>query len=115
MREQRYLEAFDAKLDAVDDEFLRLKPDALRALANGLRSEDEAIGLRASEVWFKLAGQGGYGNGANGARVSAEDIAQALLVAGGGTATITVQPAAANEEPSPPLLEQPNGKTESVH
>ena len=96
MRERRYLEALDAKLDTVDDEFLRLKPDALRALANGLRSEDEAIGLRASEIWFKLTGQGAYGNGdGDRVRVSAEDIAQALLAAGGGKVTITAEPAAA--------------------
>src|SRR5262249_16184919 len=48
MRERRYLEALDAKLDLIDDEFLRLKPDALRALANGLRSSDEPTALRAS-------------------------------------------------------------------
>ena len=113
MRERRYLEALDAKLDLIDDEFLRLKPDALRALANGLRSEDQAIGLRASEIWFKLVEQGGYGNGAGeGAKVTAEDIAQALLAAGGGTVTITAEPARAQSEvvllePSPEPSEKP--------
>jgi len=113
MHEHRYVEAFDAKLDTLDDEFLRLKPDALRALANGLRSEDEAIGLRASEVWFKLVGQGAYGDQDGRARLSAEDIAAALLAAGGGTVTITAEPAA--DEVQAPLIEQPSGKSESVH
>jgi hypothetical protein len=92
MRERRYLEAFDAKLSTVDDEFLRLKPDALRALANGLVSRDEAIGLRAAEMWFKLTGQGGYGRGeGSNPSVTAEDIALALLEAGGGTVTISAE------------------------
>src|SRR5262249_26357071 len=113
-RERRFIEALDASLGEVDQEFLRLKPDAYRAMVNGLRSEDEAIALRASEIWFKLTGQGVYGNGAGDrARVSAEDIAQALLAAGGGSVTITAEPAAG--EVQAPLLEQPNGKSESVH
>jgi transcriptional regulator with XRE-family HTH domain len=92
-RERRYIEAFDTKLNLVDDEFLRLKPDAYRALANGLRSQEEAISLRAAEVYFKLTGQGGYGRegAGNGAGVSAEDIAQALLAAGGGTVKISAE------------------------
>ena len=112
-RERRYLEVFDAKLDAIDDEFLRLKPDALRALANGLVSQDEAIGVRAAEVWFKLTGQGGYGRGegADG-RVTAEDIAQKLLAAGGGSVTISAELRAQADEAKAVLLE-PSEK--SVH
>jgi hypothetical protein len=106
-RKPAFLAALDACLGEMDQEFLRLKPDAYRAMVNGLRSGDEAIGLRASEQFFKLTGQGGYGNGAgNGARVSAEDIAQALLAAGGGTVTITAEPAA-GEAPAPPIEQQP--------
>jgi predicted transcriptional regulator len=91
-RERRYLEAFDAKLDTIDDEFLRLKPDALRALADSLHSREETVRLRASEIWFKLTGQGGYGNGADDrARVTAEDIAQAII-AGHMKVTVTAEP-----------------------
>jgi hypothetical protein len=113
MRERRYLEAFDAKLSTVDDEFLRLKPDALRALANGLVSQDEAIGLRAAEMWFKLTGQGGYGRGeGTDGRVTAEDIAQKLLAAGGGSVTISAELRAEAKEAEAVLLE-PSEK--SVH
>jgi hypothetical protein len=111
---KRYLDAFDARLDELDAEFLRLKPAALRALADGLNSRDEVIKLRAAEVWFKLTGQGGYGRDGSdaGPKATAEDIAQALLAAGGGTVTIRAEPHTQAEEAGVILLE-PSAK--SVH
>lgn len=93
---QSYREELHRKLNEVDDEFLRMKPKALRALDNGLCSTDEGVGLRAAEMWFKGMGYRGFsrdGNGTEGAgRVTAEDIATQLLSRGGGSVTITASP-----------------------
>jgi hypothetical protein len=82
-RSKRYREVFDAKLDEVDDEFLRLKPKAFRALDNALCSRDEGLGLRAAETWFKAHGYRGFGPQSNAAGVTinvmAEDVAIQLL------------------------------------
>lgn len=90
---QTYKDALRAKLSDVDDEFLRMKPKAFRALDNGLCSSDEGVGLRAAEMWFKGMGYKGFGRGADDGegsrRVTAEDIATQLLSRGGGSVTIT--------------------------
>ncbi len=92
---QTYKDELRRRLDDVDDEFLRMKPKALRALDNGLCSTDEAIGLKAADMWFKGMGYRGFGKtegGGEGSRVTAEDIAIQLLARGGGSVTITAAP-----------------------
>lgn len=99
VRHQSYQNELRRKLNDVDDEFLRMKPKALRALDNGLCSMDEGVGLRAAEMWFKGMGYRGFGGpngGGEGSRVTAEDIATQLLARGGGSVTIT----AAASQPS---------------
>lgn len=82
-RSKRYLAAFDAKIDEVDGEFLRLKPKAIRALDSALCSRDEGLGLRAAETWFKAHGYRGFGPQGNASGVTinvmAEDVAIQLL------------------------------------
>lgn len=97
---QSYKDELRRRLDDVDDEFLRMKPKALRALDNGLCSQDEGVGLRAAEMWFKGMGYRGFGRGADdgeGSRVTAEDIATQLLTRGGGSVTITASAPASVE------------------
>jgi hypothetical protein len=87
----RYAAAFNAKLDDIDDEFLRLKPKALRALDTGLESADETVGLKAADTWFKMMGYKGYARTPEPpSHATAEDIAASLLAAGGGSVTIAV-------------------------
>ena len=97
-----YKEKLAAKLDQVDDEFLRMKPKALRALDNALCSTDEAIGLRGADTWFKAMGYKGFGrDSVADPRVTAEDIAAQLLAAGGGSVTLTVSPGPTGLRPAP--------------
>jgi hypothetical protein len=58
-----------------------------RARERALDSRDELLALRAAETHYKLRGKGGFGRGDEtnpDTRVSAEDIAQALLAIGSG-------------------------------
>src|SRR6266550_2130519 len=109
---QTYKDELRRRLDDVDDEFLRMKPKALRALDNGLCSTDEGVGLRAADMWFKGMGYRGFGRdggSGEGSRVTAEDIASQLLSSGGGSVTITAAPGFAGRHPSQ-LLEASQGQ-----
>jgi hypothetical protein len=107
----RYADAFNNKLDSLDDEVLRLKPKAIAALDNGLTDPDAALGLRASEVWFKLMGYKGYAREpVSESKATAEDIATRLLEAGGGTVTISV---AQDKSEEPVALPLPQGQVKS--
>jgi hypothetical protein len=78
----RYKRAYDGKLNEVDDEFLRMKPMAIRAVESGLTCGDERISLRAAETWFKAHGYGGFGEGRGvnvTVNVTAEDVALQLF------------------------------------
>jgi hypothetical protein len=89
---QSYKDELRRKLADIDDEFLRMKPKAFRALDNGLCSADEGVGLRAADMWFKGMGFKGFGRETGdtaASRVTAEDIAMQLLARGGGSVTIT--------------------------
>lgn len=89
---KQYRRMFASALDECDDEFTKLKPQAIRAVADGLADSDSAIALKAADMWFRGAGYRGFGKGGEaGPRESAEDIARALFEAGGGKVTIEVE------------------------
>jgi hypothetical protein len=80
-RTERYREAKAARLHAIDDDFVSLKPLAMDALRRGLNDvTDNNVALRASEQWFKTAGYGQHGKtGDAPAGATAESIAAAIL------------------------------------
>lgn len=78
-RTDRYIAAREVLLGRMDAEFSAMKPDAFRALSQGLRSRDENTALRASETWMKAAGFGQYGKGNQSQGLTAEDVARQLL------------------------------------
>ena len=100
---QPYRAELSRRLDECDNEFLALKPKALRAVDNGLESADETTGLRAAELWFKAMGYKGFSRlpEAPAGPVSAEDIATRLLEAGGGKVTIEVEQSTQGQVISP--------------
>jgi hypothetical protein len=58
-----------------------------RARERALDSRDDVLALRAAETHYKLRGKGGFGRGDPGAdddKVSAEDVAQAMVAMSGG-------------------------------
>ena len=78
-RTERYILAREEVLSAADQDFLNMKPEAMKALRSGLGSRDENTALRASETWMRAAGFMQYGKGQQNAGVTAEDIAAQLL------------------------------------
>ena len=84
-RYRRYREAYERKLSEVDEaavreNFLGLKPQVLRAVEDGLNSDDPAIALRAAELWFKTMGPEAFRRGAVQPMPSAEEVAKVLFV-----------------------------------
>lgn len=78
--DERYLSYRERRLNAMDDEFVAMKPLAFAALKGGLSSQDENTALRASEQWFKGAGYGGFSKSERASTgLTAEDVARALL------------------------------------
>lgn len=78
--DERYIAYCEEHLNAMDVQFLQMKPLAFAALKAGLGSDDENTALRASEQWFKGAGFGGFAKEpVQPTRLTAEDVAQALI------------------------------------
>jgi hypothetical protein len=75
----QYIEARDALLGAMDQEFANMKPDAMAALRRGLNAPDASTALHASETWMKAAGFMQYGKSEGLRNVTAEDVAAQLL------------------------------------
>lgn len=78
--DERYIAYREQHLQALDQDFVTMKPLAFDALRNGLRSQDENVALRASEQWFKAANFGGFSkHEAPAQAATATDVARALL------------------------------------
>jgi hypothetical protein len=83
-RYRRYREAFEQKLAEIDEAaareyFVGLKPAVVRAVEDGLHSEDPEIALRAAELWIKTAGAEAFRRGAVQPAPDATEVARALL------------------------------------
>jgi DNA-binding CsgD family transcriptional regulator len=107
-RSSDYVAARDGLLDREDAALRAMKPMAFKALEEGLCSRDEYTRLMAAALFFRIRGYTHHGEECEAhdpRRVSAEDVAKALLPAQTAVPKISPSPALgrisqSDEEPS---------------